>query len=227
MIQHTYIELFGLQLADPVTFLSDLMMSVVAFYCGHRIFHDFQHIYAKYLGVFFLFLGLSSLLGGTFHLLDVYFGRTPHLIAWTVQGISMLFIGLASVRLISQQKAKNFIRLMIYGFFLLFIYQILRIRHFDIVKVNTAISLIGITSGIHIYKYFVEKDKKYLMVPLSVLLFVLPAAVHGFHLKMNDWINQNVISHIILLPCYYALYVSFRNIAKGIPTSSTQPIQQG
>lgn len=226
MIEHTYIELFGLELADPLTFVSDIMMTIVAFYCGHRIFHDYSIKYSKLVGLFFFFLGVSSMLGGTSHLLDFYFGKTPHLIAWLTQGVSILFIEMASLTLIKSRKVKNLLRMIVFAFFGVFISQLFSIQHFNVVKINSTIGLIGVTSGIHIAKYFATKETVYLKVPLSICLFILPALVHGFDLRINAWFNQNVISHLILLPCYYVVYRSFSLITEHHTTSKTQPIQQ-
>jgi len=226
VIQHTSIELFGLQLMDPLTFVTDVMMSVVAFYCGHKIFYAHQLKYAKYVGVFFLFLGASSFIGGSSHLLEHYFGKVPHLVAWTVQGISILFVELASIRVIKQAKLKNLLRMFVYAFFGVFISQLLSIQHFNVVKINTTVGLIGFTAIIHIVSYFLNKEKVFLKVPMAICLFVLPALIHGLDIAFNAWINQNVISHIVLLPCYFFLYKCFDAVASKLAISRIPQEQQ-
>ena len=226
MIQHTYIELFGLQLMDPLTFVTDVMMSVVAFYCGHKLFYDHKLKYAKYAGMFFLFLGISSFIGGSSHLLEHYFGKVPHLVAWTVQGISILFVELASIRVIKQAKLKNLLRMFVYAFFGVFISQLLNIQHFNVVKINTTVGLIGFTTVIHIVSYFLNKERVFLKVPMAICLFLLPAIIHGLGIAFNAWFNQNVLSHLVLLPCYFFLYKGFDAVAKYLATSKTLQAQQ-
>ncbi|MFQ3215257.1 MAG: hypothetical protein ACJAT1_002333 [Marivirga sp.] len=219
-------EIFGLELADPLTFVTDVLMSVVAFYCGHKLFYSFDAKFAKLTGLFFLFLGLSSLIGGTSHLLDLYFGKMPHLFAWMTQGLSILFVELACVTLIKSRKIQNLLRMVIYSFFGVFVSQLISIQQFNVVKINATVGLIGFTSMIHIVKYFETKDQDFLNVPLSICLFILPAIIHGFDLRYNSWVNQNVLSHLVLLPCYYLLYRSFFRVTEKMITSKTQPALQ-
>lgn len=219
MIEHTYIELMGWTLADPLTFISDIMMSAVCLYCGHRLFYDFEVKYAKLFGLFFLFLGMSSFLGGSSHLLDNYLGKTPHLVAWLVQGVSILFVELACIKLIDKRSTKNLLRAITYGSFGVFITLLLNIQAFSVVKFNSTIGLMGFAFMIHAYKYFSTKDRTYLGIPLAISLFLIPAFIHGFGIFFNEWINQNVISHVILLPCYFILY---RNVAKVALLSKKQ-----
>ena len=224
MIEHTYIEFLGLELADPLTFISDILMAGFCAFFGHRLFHDLKSKYAKLSAYFFLFLGVSAFLGGTSHLLDLYLGKTPHLIAWTLQGVSILFFQLASLRLLPSAKVKFFLRALIFSFFGIFIAQIFSVQHFDVVKVNSIVGLIGFVSCIHIYKYFESGDKTYLRIPLTIILFAGPALIHSFGLNFNKWIDQNVISHLLLLPCYYLLYTSIKQVA--ILKKKTQRVPQ-
>lgn len=224
MIEHTYIEFLGLELADPLTFISDILMAVFCAYFGHKLFHNFKSKYAKLTAFFFLFLAFSAFLGGTAHLLDLYLGNNPHLIAWTMQGVSILFFQLASLRLLTSSKVKFFLKGLIFAFFGIFISQVVTVQHFDVVKVNSIVGLIGFVSIIHIYKYFQEKDIAYLKIPLAIILFAGPAMIHSFDIYYNKWIDQNVISHLLLLPCYYLLYSSLKQVA--ITKMKTQPIPQ-
>ncbi|MGM0581528.1 MAG: DUF6962 family protein [Bacteroidota bacterium] len=224
MIEHTYIEFLGLELADPLTFISDILMAAFCAYFGHKLFHEYKSKYAKLAAYFFLFLALSAFLGGTSHLLDLYMGKNPHLIAWTMQGISILFFQLASLKLIASSKMKLFLRVLIFAFFGIFIIQVFTVQHFNVVKVNSIVGLIGFVSLIHLFKYFQEKDIAYLKIPIAIILFALPAMIHSFGIYYNKWIDQNVISHLLLLPCYYLLYSAVKHVA--ITKMKTQPIPQ-
>ena len=212
-MEHTYVELMGWQLADPLTFLSDLLMAAVSLYCGHRLFYDFDDRYTKFFGLFFLFLGFSAFLGGSSHLLENYIGKPGHMTAWFVQGVSIIFVELSCIKLIENQKHRRFLRNLTFGLFGVFVARLFMIQTFEAVKMNSTIGLMGFVFVIHLVTYFKSKEKPYLNVPLSIALFLLPAFVHGFSISYNDWINQNVISHLILLPCYYVLYRSVRQVA--------------
>jgi hypothetical protein len=214
----------GLELADPLTFISDILMAVFCAFLGHRLYHDFKSKYAKLTAYFFLFLGVSAFLGGASHLLDLYLGKPPHLIAWTLQGISILFFQLASLRLIRSSRIKFFLRAVIFSFFGIFIAQIYSVQHFDVVKVNSIVGLIGFVSFLHIYKYFETSNKSYLRIPLAIILFAMPAMIHSFGIYFNKWIDQNVISHLLLLPCYYLLYSAVKQVA--MLKKKTQPRPQ-
>ena len=171
-----------------------------------------------------MFLAFSAFLGGTSHLLDLYLGKNPHLIAWTMQGISILFIQIASLKLLSPSKMKVFLKAVIFAFFGIFISQVFTVQHFDVVKVNSIVGLIGFVSFIHVYKYFQERNIAYLRIPFAIALFAIPAMIHSFGIFYNEWIDQNVISHVLLLPCYYLLYTGLKQVA--LLKKKIQPIPQ-
>jgi hypothetical protein len=204
----------GWELADPLTFISDVMMAAVCLFCGHRLFHDFQDRYAKSFGLFFLLLGVSAFLGGSSHLLENYIGKPGHMMAWFIHGVSIIFVELACIRLIEKQNYQRVLRAITYGLFGFFIARLMSVQTFEVVKMNSTFGLIGFVFVIHLIKYFQTKVKRYLKVPLSIALFLFPAFIHGFSIYYNDWINQNVISHVLLLPCYYILYRSVREVAR-------------
>jgi len=141
-----------------------------------------------------------------------------------MQGVSILFFQLASLRLLESSKLKLFLRVLIFSFFGIFISQIITVQHFDVVKVNSIVGLIGFVSIIHLYKYFQDKDMAYLKIPITIILFSGPAMIHSFDIYFNKWIDQNVISHLLLLPCYYLLYSAIKQVATS--KMKTQPIPQ-
>jgi hypothetical protein len=224
LIEHTYIELLGWELADPLTFLSDVLMAAFCAFYGHKLFYNYRSKYAKLVAYFFLFLALSSFLGGASHLLDLYLGKNPHLIAWSIQGVAILMFQLASLNLIESRKSRYYLGALVFALFGVFSTQVILVQHFDVVKVNSIIGLIGFVSTIHLYKFFQLRDFAYLKIPLSIILFAAPALIHSFNLYFNKWIDQNVISHLILLPCYYLLYVAIKHVLNS--KMKTQPIRQ-
>jgi len=141
-----------------------------------------------------------------------------------MQGVSILFLQLASLKLIPSAKVNFILRLLIFAFFGIFISQIITVQHFDVVKVNSVVGLIGIVSIIHIYNYFQERDAAYLRIPLVIALFACPAMIHSFDIYLNKWIDQNVISHLLLLPCYYLLYSAIKQVP--ITKMKTQRVPQ-
>jgi len=199
-------------------------MAAVCAYFGFRLFQDFRSKYAKLTAYFFCFLALSAFLGGSSHLFDLYLGKKPHLIAWTFQGLSVLFFQLASLKLLDNPKVKSFLKAVIFSFFGIFISQVFTVQEFDVVKFNSVLGLIGFVSLLHVFKYFQEREIAYLKIPLAIALFAGPAMIHSYGIHYSKWIDQNVISHLLLLPCYYFLYVSIHQVAKT--KKKTQPIPQ-
>lgn len=206
VVDHTYIEFFGWVLADPLTFLSDILMGAFCAFYGYRLYYNFKSKYAKFTALFFLLLAVSSFLGGFAHLLDEYIGNEPHLIAWSIQGISVLLFQMASLSLLRSTKSKFVLRGLIYASFVFFIFRVFSVQHFDVVKFNSTVGLVGIVSLIHVYKYLQDREIVYLRIPLAIIIFAGPALIHSFGLSYNTWIDYNVISHVLLLPCYYLLY---------------------
>lgn len=193
-------------------------------YFGHRLFHDYKSKYARLASYFFLFLSISAFLGGSAHLLDLYLGKTPRLIAWIFQGFSILFFQLASLKLVGSSRISLFLRVVMFALIGVFIFQVIRMQHFDIVKMYSIAGLMGFVSIIHLFKSVREKNIVYLRVSLAIAVLAVPAMIHSFGVNFNKWVDQNVISHIILLPCFYLLYNCLKNVA--ISRKKTQPSLQ-
>lgn len=212
-LHRVYVPFMGFTLTDPATFLTDIVMAAICFWCGHRLYRDFKNEYSRWHGLFFFFLGLSMLNGGTAHLLFYYFGHLPHYIAWTIQGFSILIVEWASTTLMPKGKAQKSLRIFAVLFYVVYLVFLWWLEIFTLVKINSTIGLIGFSLPLHAYYARKTGDKVFWLVPISVLLFLIPALTHATNIHFNDWINRNVVSHILLSPCFLILYLQMRKVS--------------
>jgi hypothetical protein len=217
-LERVYVELLGFVVADPVTFLSDVSMAGLAFWLGFRLKRQFNDRHSYWASLFFLFLGLSTLMGGTSHLLDYYFGKGPHLAAWITNCIAVALAQIGAMVLIANERIRSIILALLFVQFIVIVSLIFTTQQFVWVKINSAIGLVAVVTSIHFINFSKMKDKVFLALPLAIISMVIPAITHAMNLQINELINRNVISHVLLLPCFYALYVAYCKLGSFITT---------
>lgn len=213
-IERVYVDFMGFVIADPVTFFSDVSMAALCFFLGYRLKASFRDKHSYWASLFFIFLGLSTLMGGTSHLLDYYFGKGPHLAAWLINGISVSLAQLGALVLIQNEKIRKGI--LAFGLiqFVTFVIMVLSTQNFVFVKINSSVGLIAVVTTIHFVNFGKMKEKVFLALPLAIASMTIPLLAHAMNLQINELVNRNVISHVLLLPCFYALYVAYKKVGK-------------
>jgi len=208
------IDVKGFLLADPVTFLTDSALALLCFYLARKLSSVYDDKHTRHASWFFIFLGLSTMIGGFSHLLDEYTGKGPHLLAWIINGVSVAFAQSGAVLLLRSNKMQQLMMGVIFIQFIGFVLVVLNTHDFFWVKANSFFGLIAVVTVIHFLNYRRNREFVYLALPLAIATMTLPLMTHNFDLEFNELINKNVISHILLLPCIYALFLAYKSIAE-------------
>ena len=103
------IELLGLTVTEPFTWITNWMVAAASFYFGHMLYHkknsDTQ---MKFWAMFFLFMGLASITGGTAHGYIMYVGNNFHYAAWIFAGIAVYGAQRATIEIIKGTRLYTF-----------------------------------------------------------------------------------------------------------------------
>ena len=201
------IDIFGIHITEPFTWLTNWLVAASSFYFGHKLFHDKEpDSQKKFWAIFFLFMGIASTTGGTAHGFIVYVGNNFHLAAWIFTGIAVFGAQMASIPLIRNQQLAKALRIFVYAELFVMSASVLVFQSFESVRINSAFGLIGIVLMIQLVHYIRYRTRKNGLIIIGILSNVIPALIHAIRLSYNEWFNFNDLAHVVMVGCFYIIY---------------------
>ena len=220
----THIELFGIIITEPFTWLTNWTIAAFSFYFGHMLFHaksgDKQ---AKYWSMFFVFMGIASMTGGTAHGFINYVGNNFHLAAWIFTGIAVFGAQLSALEIVKDARVYSPLKWFIIIEVLLMTASVIIYQSFESVRINSALGLVGIVLPIQLYGYKFLGMRRNGIIAIGIISNVVPALIAANKYSYNRWFNFNDISHIVMIGCFYIIYLGAKKIDIKNPLVLTKP----
>lgn len=214
----TQIEIYGIIITEPFTWLTNWIVAAFSFYFGHMLFHsktaDKQ---AKFWSLFFVSIGIASITGGTAHGFINYVGIKFHYAAWILTGVSVFFAQLAALEIVPDNKLYKTGRILALLELIVMTTSVVVFQNFEAVRINSAFGMIGVVLPFQIYAYKSLNMKRNGIIALGILSNIGPALIHAAKFSYNKWFNFNDISHVVMIGCFYLIYLG----AKKTPTKKT------
>ncbi|UTW62110.1 hypothetical protein KFE98_19200 [bacterium SCSIO 12741] len=219
------IELFGLQLQEPSTYLSDIFLCALSLLLFYQLISRNKSQYTKIFAGFFLFMGLSTLTGGQAHLFSLYIPHNYfHVLAWSFSSVALYFFQVASYYDYSDKVKKIlnpiFLAQLVISVGVYFGYQLwgnfehdpsrVGVPGFGAVSVSAGIAMAGFVMPAHLIRFIKLKDNGSAIILLGLVTSVGALIVHSRHWGINEYFNYNVMSHVILGGCYYIYYIGVK-----------------
>jgi hypothetical protein len=221
----TQYELLGLNITEPFTWLTNWAVAAFSFYFGHMLFHskngDKQ---TKYWSIFFLFMALASTTGGTAHGFINYVGINFHYAAWIFTGIAVYGGQLASLEVIREARIHTPLKWFIIVELTAMIISVVFFQSFESVRINSAFGLLVIALPIQLYAYKFLGMRRNGIIVLGILSNIAPAIIHSVKFSYNHWFNFNDISHVVMIGCFYIMYLGAKKIAIKNPDKALASI---
>ena len=221
----THIELFGITITEPCTWLTNWAVAGFSFYFGHMLFHaksgDKQ---AKYWSMFFVFMGIASMTGGTAHGFINYVGNNFHLAAWIFTGIAVFGAQLSALEIIKDARIYAPLKWFIIIELLVMTASVIIYQNFESVRINSALGLVGIVLPIQLYGYKFLGMRRNGIIAIGIISNAVPALIAANKYSYNRWFNFNDVSHIVMIVCFYIIYRGAKKIAIKNPLALTKPI---
>ncbi|MDH3441333.1 MAG: hypothetical protein OEM63_11320 [Gammaproteobacteria bacterium] len=207
------IDIFGLTLSEPMTTVTDYLVTAVAWWLGAKLIarHGFGGGPAQLWGIGFLWVGLGAFLGGTSHGFAVYLGDPAYAAIWKATvysiGLSASFavagsIGSSTVRDSSKRllHALNVAAFAVYGVWMInhsgFVFVIL---HY--VPAMTAIALL------HVYAYLQDRAPHASLIIAGVVATLLGAAIQRSGFSLHRHFNHNDLYHLVQVGSLVLFYL--------------------
>ncbi len=210
-MEKQFIEIFSLKLLEPGTFISDLLLAFASYYFYTSIKKVAITKYHNQISYFFLFMGFSSFAGAFAHSLFLYTGKSLHYVSWILTGISGFFIELGISSYINNDKKRSLFELFIKIKLLAFFIITSIFMDFVVVKINTAIGMLGMVSPILLFRMIKFEKKNNVYVLLGILLAIIPAFLHKTKFEFAGIFNMNDLSHFFLIICLFLVYFGLKS----------------
>lgn len=220
------IELFGILLVRPNNLLTNLVVAVFGYilFKAVRKQNTQNEPALNDWSLFFLMLGIGGGLGGFAHAFNYDFPEVQHTFfhkfAWTAGGFALFFGERAAIRLFDQAGLRkalltfSAIKLTFYVVFLYYSQFFLQgaFNHFDIVRINSAIAILGLMLPSHLLSYLRVKNPGRLWVIAGILSLTLTVVVYNLQISLHRWFDFNDISHAIEIVC---VWMMFKGVQEG------------
>ncbi len=218
MIEMTSIEIAGIKILEPVTTVTDLLVTVVCFYA---FFHLRTHTHkqtkhVKYYRYFFLFMGLATLLGGiighAFLYLFTFAWKVP---AWIVSMISIALAERAAImraRPLLHNKLGTFFTYLNLVELITFMFISIYTLKFIFVEIHAMYGLLIVVFSFEGYVYFRRRDPGSKKILWAVFLAALAASAHIGKISIHKWFNYFDLAHILMAISCWVLYLAVREM---------------
>ncbi|MBK9477756.1 MAG: hypothetical protein IPP56_15105 [Bacteroidetes bacterium] len=215
---HTEFHLLGIKIYEPVTAFTDFILAVLCLLFYFRYTSATNEKGIVYWKRFFLYMGLSTLIGGFTHALFENPSNKAYIISWLsmqlCSGLSVYQALMATIFSISNPKipiyksAKKSIYLCQLQF-IIFCIATIYFQNFLVVVIN---STIGFLLVLYIHALSGKKygNKSASWIALGITVSFLTAFVYAFEISINAWFNFKDIAHVIM-----AISIIFISIGVG------------
>jgi hypothetical protein len=219
----TSTHIFGFNLLEPVTVLTNVLISAFCLYFYLKLNHlGNQPKLKKYWRLFFLFFGISAILGGIAHGFKPYFEPLIFYYVWLSMNLTGLVIAyyllctnLEFAKL--EKQKKQILYALILFITVLFSVITLTTNNFLSVKINGGIAvIISLITHFQTYRKGMPGSG---YISFGFAFSLLSIVVHSAQFSISEWFNYKDISHVIM---NISLYFIFVGVTRKLGNDSIQ-----
>ncbi len=212
-MKETFIDIFEFHLLEPVTVLTDILLSIFCIYFYNKLnFPGNKATLGKYWRFFFLFMGISTFIAAIAHGCKAYFSNQVFYFIWMAMNISSIpsayYLLKATIELseFTDQLKRRLTTISLAAMLLLTVLTVY-INNFALIKVNAGIViLLALVRHYHTYKKGYQ-GSGYIVFGFAFSLSSI--VVHTTQYSLHEWFNFKDISHVIM---NISLYIIFTGV---------------
>ncbi len=227
MVEMTSIEIAGIKILEPVTTITDLLVTAVCFYAFvHLRTHEHRESkHVKFYRYFFLFMGLATLLGGIIgHAFLYLFSFGWKVPAWIVSMISIALAERAAImraRPLMHNKLGSFFTYLNLMELLTFMFISIYTLKFIFVEIHAMYGLLIVVFSFEGYIYLHTRDAGSKKILWSVLLAAMAASAHIGEISFHRWFNYFDLAHVLMA---ISCWVLFSAVQEMLPEVSRRQV---
>lgn len=202
-IQQPDIVLFGIRIQEPVTTLSDLLISIACFYAYALVKKRTKPMRVNlYMQYYFLLMGIATLWGGFFGHGFAYvvgfYGRMP---GWYLSMLSIMFFERASIEHARPYIKESLIKyLLIINILELILMATLTTITLDFIYVqaHSVYGVLFVVFSFQLYTFIKSKDKGSKIALYGVAIVSVAAIIYNYPLIISKWFNHLDFAHLLM-----------------------------
>ncbi|MBK6732114.1 MAG: hypothetical protein IPG60_14565 [Bacteroidetes bacterium] len=219
----TSISLGNLIITEPMTSLTDVFLSVIAFILFSKVKKNCtKGFFFNSWALFFLFMGISTSIGTFAHGFNEEWGSKVHNILWMLMNISVsmavFFSMQATIIFIGAEKFWNRLFLIINIVILIgFVIATLAWNKFEILKIHTGIGVALIFTTHVIATIKNHFGSGWIVAAFSLSLLTL--LIHSYQISVSEWFNFKDISHVFMMMSLVLIYIGVYRMSRNTDLS--------
>jgi len=203
------IYFFDIRIGEPITALTDVLVSAVCFYAFYKLKGDEISQTRNYFKYYFLFLGLATLWGGLITHAFMYALSLP----WKIPGwiISTWAISLLAFTMVKYHQPlitkifKTIIWIIIMELVLVMgviIYTV----DFTWAGAHSVFGLFLLVGSLSLFSYTRFKDRGSLWMLYGVGTFLISGIIFSAKLSIDTWFNHIDLAHVFMAMAVYFIF---------------------
>lgn len=212
--EFTSVELLGIRLDEPVTTITDLMVSAVCYYAFWKIHREKPNYRLNiYMKFYFLSMGLATTIGGVIgHGFLYLFSFAWKLPGWVTSMFSVALLERASIEYckpqIHNERVFRFFTWLNIIELTTFIIITFWTLNFFFVEVHSAYGLLIVVTGFQGYVYRKTRSKASKLALIAVGISAISAIIYMNEIGLHKWFNHFDISHVFMTISAWFFYRS-------------------
>lgn len=208
----TSITIGGFTIYEPTTVLTDLIITILCFHFLYKLKNNLPSV--NKWKMFFLFFGLSTLVGAFSHALFKEHSGAGYKSFWlSMQVLNLLAVfsaQLATYHSVLLENKHN--KVWLYSYYtqlILFTVAVFVFHNFLVVVLDNAIGLIPVLI-LHLKNR--KQAEGYKGIANGILISFLTGIVHGTKLTFHAYFNFNDIAHVLIMISLYYIYSGVKKL---------------
>ncbi|MBK9192169.1 MAG: hypothetical protein IPM77_12025 [Crocinitomicaceae bacterium] len=217
--------LFGLNLVEPMAFITDLIMGTVSIILGMKVSKiQSNHAFYIYWKSFFYLFGIGALAGGVGHTFFFYFGIPGKFLSWICGPLSVYLLEQAMISINPKEKKLEILKLIsslkmivVFIIFGVILYNMSSTSKPELpflpIAINTILGVV-LTAGALALSYKKSISTKFSYIYLGVLVMLPTAFIFLLKINLHQWFDKNDLSHVLLTAGIIYFYIGIRKISE-------------
>lgn len=203
IIKQPDLHLLGLRIQDPMTTLTDVLITAVCFFAYWKLNKsNLQGKTINYIKYYFVLMGIAALLGGLIgHAFQHIIPQNWKLLGWIISIFSVMFIERSAIEYavnLIPEKTHSFLLKMNVVEVVIVLLSTIYTFDFQLVQLHAFYGFIVVVLSIHLYIYYYTRDKGsvYFFFGIATLLVVL--LVFKCQIAPHIWFNHADLAHVLI-----------------------------
>jgi hypothetical protein len=197
------IEFLGIRLQEPVTTLTDLLVTLVCIYAFWKLGkkeNSGQTIY--FIRIYFLLMGCSTFFGGLIgHGFQYAFGFEWKLLGWITSMLAVMFIERSAIEYtmnLIPRRTYRFLRWLNIVELVVLMFLAIYYLNFHFVEFHAVWGFMIVVFSFHFFTFIKTKNvgSRWILYGIVVLAFAM--FVFNYPVSLHIWFNHNDLSHVLM-----------------------------